>query len=346
MPEGPECHVIAHRLGEMLCGHQLVHVDVLSPGFADPEPLNSHLAAKPATATTVAAKGKLIHAVFDNGYTMLSTLGLRGSWTAIRQPNCRAALCLRDQYQNEKRIFYCDPINYGTMKFVQTDFQLRIKLRSLGPDVVTASQAPDGYGECTPAWWLDLCKRKGKWSFPKLLMKQSYLAGVGNYIKAEALYQSHISPLLPIHRFSRERQLAVLDAVLDVVRRSYAWKAHQAKLPGHTEPVETYVHKVYGRGVDPQGRRVEKTQTDDGRTTYWVREAQMEILRCFSAALAAPEPGFEESTVVARQLMQQGPPFPKWLADDLRDDSKMAEDVCLQKNPESIELTLPPAKTA
>ena len=35
-----------------------------------------------------------------------------------------------------------------------------------------------------------------------------------------------------------------------------------------------------------------------------------------------PEPGFEESTVVARQLMRTGPPFPQWLDQDLKNNSK------------------------
>jgi len=342
MPEGPECHVTAHRLGEMLRGHQLVQIDVLATDIPTAAPFNSSLATHPATATKVAAKGKLIYATFDNGYTMLSTLGLQGNWTNTSGSAARIAIRLRDQYQNEKRIFYCDALNYGSIKFIQTDPQLRVKLNSLGPDVVTASQAPDGYGECTLAWWLDLCKRKGEWTYPKLLMKQNYLAGVGNYLKAEALYQSHTSPLLQIKDFTLERQQAVLDAMLDVVRRSYGWKAHQAKMQGHSAPVPQYRHQVYNQGVDPHGNRVERTKTADGRTTHWVPAMQ----EGRGGGVDVPEPGFEESTLVARLLMQSGPPFPQWLDEDLKDDSKMDEDPCPRKDPEPVELTLPSVKTA
>lgn len=342
MPEGPECHIIAYRLGNMLRGHQLVQVDVLATDIPTASPFNSALAARPATATQVAAKGKLIYATFDNGFTMLSTLGLQGNWSTSGGSHTRLAIRIRDQFHNEKRIFYCDALNYGTLKFIRTDPQLRNKLNLLGPDVVTASQAPDGYGECTLAWWLDLCKKKGEWTFPKLLMKQNYLAGLGNYLKAEALYQSRNSPLLLIKDFSLERQQAVLDAVLDVVRRSYGWKAHQAKMPGHSAPVPQYRHRVYNQGVDPEGNRVELTKTDDGRTTHWVPAMQ----EGRGGDVDVPEPGFEEFMVVARQLMRAGPPFPQWLDQDLKDDSKMAEDACPQKDPKQVELTLPPAKTA
>lgn len=341
MPEGPECHVIAYRLGEMLRGHQLVQVDALATDIPTAPPFNSALATRPATATQVAAKGKLIYATFDNGFTMLSTLGLQGNWSTSGGSHARFSIRIRDQNQNEKHIYYNDAINYGTIKFIKTDPQLRTRLNSLGPDIVNASQAPDGYGECTLAWWLNLCKNKGEWTFPKLLMKQNYLAGVGNYLKAEALYQSHTSPLLQIKDFSLERQQAVLDAVLDVVRRSYNWRAYQAKMPGHSKPVPEYKHRVYGRGVDPEGNRVERTQTDDARTTHWV-PAMQEGKGCVDV----PEPRFEASTLVARQLMRAGPPFPQWLDQDLKDDSKMAEDACPQKDPKPVELTLPPTKTA
>jgi len=356
MPEGPECHVIAYRLGEMLRGHQLVQVDVLATNISTALSFNSALAKHPASVLHVAAKGKLIYATFDNGFTMLSTLGLQGTWSTSGGYHTRITIRIRDQHQNEKKIFYNDTINYGTIKFIKTNPQLQTKLNTLGPDVVNASQAPDGYGECTIAWWLDLCKRKGEWTYPKLLMKQNYLSGVGNYLKAEALYQSHSSPLLQIKNYSLERQQAVLDAVLDVVRRSYGWRAHQAKLPGHLQPVPEYRHRVYGRRVDFEGNRVEKTETDDGRTTYWVPTMQEEM---GGGNMDVPEPGFEESTVVARQLMRTGPPFPQWLDQDLKDDSKMSEDPCqgntalpiphqLAKLPdlEPVELTLPSAKTA
>ena len=300
MSEGPECHVVAYRLGQMLRGHQLIQVDVLATDIPTALSFNSAIATHPATATRVAAKGKLIYATFDNGFTMLSTLGLQGTWNTSGGYHTRIAIRIRDQHQNEKKIFYNDAINYGTIKFIKTDPQLKTKLNTLGPDVVNASQAPDGYGECTIAWWLDLCKRKGEWTYPKLLMKQNYLSGVGNYLKAEALYQSRTSPLLQIKNYSLERQLAVLDAVLDVVRRSYGWHAHQAKMPGHLQPVPHYTHRVYGRGVDPSGRRVERTNTDDGRITHWVPEMQEGE---DGGGVDVLEPGFEESTVVARQLM-------------------------------------------
>ena len=45
------------------------------------------------------------------------------------------------------------------------------------------------------------------------------------------------------------------------------------------------------------------------------------------------EPGFEAATIVARQLMKRGPPFPKWLQDDLMDDTRLAEDGCPRRMP-------------
>jgi predicted HD phosphohydrolase len=45
------------------------------------------------------------------------------------------------------------------------------------------------------------------------------------------------------------------------------------------------------------------------------------------------EPGFEEATIVARQLMQRGRPLPSWLENDLRDDTPMGEEACPERAP-------------
>ncbi len=45
------------------------------------------------------------------------------------------------------------------------------------------------------------------------------------------------------------------------------------------------------------------------------------------------ESGFEEATIVARQFMQAGAPFPRWLEDVLKDDTQIPEDACPRQEP-------------
>jgi formamidopyrimidine-DNA glycosylase len=281
MPEGPECHIIGWKLGEYCKEHRVIGVTVRKGRYAKPAELarsgisefNAVLKAKPATVLSTGAKGKLVYAVFDNGWAMLSTMGLTGSWTDRRTANCDVSLDMQNDHHEDviRPLWFKDQLHYGTIKFVQKA-ELDKKLTQLGPDVVVA----DG---CTPEWWCALCKRKGEWTLPKLLLEQSLIAGVGNYLKAEALYQAHASPIAKIQEFTEGELLEVFRAVLDVTARCYAWKAykvngHRNRIPGHEAAAPRFLLKVYNKGSDPQGNAVIKTKTTDGRVTHWVPAVQ------------------------------------------------------------------------
>jgi endonuclease-8 len=271
MPEGPECHVIAWRLGEYCKGQRILSVAVHGGRYRKPNELtNSNIDAFNATlgptgsaVVRVEAHGKLVYAVLDNGYAMLSTMGLSGSWVASRGTHCDVSLRLRDQHGTEKTIWFRDQLHYGTIKFV-TEEELNRKLERLGPDVLRGES-----GGCTLEWWQKLCKRKSEWTLPKLLLEQSQVAGVGNYLKAEALYQARASPIAKIRAFSEAELGTVWHAVYDVSNRCFAWKAYKARIPGHG-PVPRFLMKVYNKGVDSHRNKVIKTKTTDGRSTHWV----------------------------------------------------------------------------
>ena len=277
MPEGPECSIIAWRLGRHLAGSQVTTIDIHNGRYAklleaarsNIVEFNAAIADKPATVQQVGSKGKLVYARFDNGWAMLSTMGLSGSWVTNRVAHCGLSLRSTDAQGRERTTWFKDQLHYGTIKFVPTA-DLDKKLAALGPDAVLGEA-----GGCTPEWWLGLCKRKKEWTLPKLLMEQKHIAGVGNYLKAEALHEARASPLVKIQDFSDAELLIVLRAVLAVTARCYQWKAHRAGIPGHEAKVPRFVMKVYGKGLDPQRRKVAKVKTTDGRATFWVPEAQL-----------------------------------------------------------------------
>lgn len=282
MPEGPECHMIAWKLGKWMHGHSVEHVTVHNGRYAKPRELaNSMIAEYNAAAKAagtrltepahVAAHGKLVYARLGNGWAMLSTMGLSGSWVTRTGPHCGVSLGLRDEIGNTKTLWFKDQLHYGTIKFVPITV-LEDKLRKLGPDVMPTALGAGG--NCTQEWWKALCKRKGEWTLAKLLLDQNQVAGIGNYLKAEALYEARTSPLAQIKEFSADELERVLEAVLAVTHRCYRWKAHRGKVPGHEAGVPRFLMKVYGKGLDPNRRKVIKTKTTDGRMTHWVPEVQ------------------------------------------------------------------------
>jgi formamidopyrimidine-DNA glycosylase len=275
MPEGPECRIIGWRLGKYCHSQRILKVNIYNGRYIKPrelalsniEAFNQHLEnTGPTDVVRCGSKGKLIFIEFGNGWAMLSTMGLSGSWTTSHGTHCGVSLSLQDPSGKTKSIWFQDQLHYGTVKFV-SKADLTTKLESLGPDVLD----PEA---CTTEWWLQLCKRKGKWTLPKLLMDQSLIAGVGNYLKAEALYSARVSPTVPICQFSKAELLEVRTAALDVSYRCFAWKAYQAHIPGHEVKPPRFVLSVYNKGLDPQRRKVVRLKTTDGRVTHWVPEVQ------------------------------------------------------------------------
>ncbi|CAM6003616.1 unnamed protein product [Sphagnum balticum] len=83
-----------------------------------------------------------------------------------------------------------DPRHFGTIKFTHKKADLDAKLKELGWD-------PLAYPYDTHERFITSRLASAKYAnktIGEVLMNQSLFAGVGNYIRAEALYEAGISP--------------------------------------------------------------------------------------------------------------------------------------------------------
>jgi formamidopyrimidine-DNA glycosylase len=168
------------------------------------------------------------------------------------------------------KVSFVDPRRFGTVS-VMTRAQLDRKIKKLGHDVL---------GEK----WLHveefdrLVKRAGDLNVTKFLMDQTWISGVGNYLKAEILYASRISP---------HRTCSSLNASEVALLSSHCRSIPLASYRNGGATVRTYANfsgergdfvdhlKVYDKKRDPDGRDVVKETTLDGRTTHWVPSLQI-----------------------------------------------------------------------
>ena len=265
MPEGPECHAIAARLSEWLRGRRVTGLRVLGGRYAkDPPAGMSGLSAELARTTdqgmevsAVGAKGKLVFVTLEGigrQYILLSTMGLSGSWTKRRTKHCDIVL-----ETDKARIWFKDQLHYGTLSVTDAKGLSR-KLRSLGPDVTRGELL-------TESFWTDFARRHGETSVAEALMKQNWLAGVGNYLKAEILFEAGIAPLSQLDDLPRRKLLDLLRALNEIPRRWFEAKIGR----GPRQKM-----RVYGRRLSPCGNPVVRTKTPDSRITHWVPERQVE----------------------------------------------------------------------
>lgn len=209
----------------------------------------------------VKTKGKFMYWVFNNDWYMFCTFGMSGQWS----PKKGKHPALGIEFIDGSQIYFNDPRHFGTIKFVQGENKLKKKLNELGWDPF------DGASDMYLLWVESKLKSCNK-IIGEVLMNQSIFAGVGNYIRAEALYLSKISPWRNANSLSADEIYSLCDNIMIVMQDSYA---HQgATISTYTtvygeEGKYSSCFKVYGQKQDPLGNPIQKDTTPEGRTIHW-----------------------------------------------------------------------------
>ena len=159
----------------------------------------------------------------------------------------------------------------GRFQGVASQEELEKKLSSLGPDLLSGEVSLKEFRES-----LRKGSRKNK-PISQLLMDQSVVSGVGNYLKAEILYSTKISPHRLCKDISEEELQSLLYASTSIMKRSYESGGATIKNYKSTSGkngVYTRRFAVYNQKTDPLGYTVVREKTADKRTTHWVPELQ------------------------------------------------------------------------
>lgn len=166
-----------------------------------------------------------------------------------------------------KSMSLVDPRRFGTVKFV-SDLEHEAKLASIGPDMLVAPPSIEDFVKIFQK------RRASNKQIAVALMDQGLVSGVGNYIRAEALYRARIDPFALTCDVSSESLADLRNHTVAVMLESYALKgatlATYATVDGEVGGFSKFL-RVYGKKVDPEGRPVEKAETADGRTIWFVR---------------------------------------------------------------------------
>ena len=267
MPEGPEVKLNTDFLNKQLLGKLISEIKILSGRYVRHGPFAGYEKMKRRflVVSEVACKGKFIYFKFQDGSSMWSTLGMSASWQKMSTKHSR--LHIRTNYGNQ--VFFNDIRNFGTLKYVETEKELQDKLNSLGPDVLNSYVDSELFQER-----LD---KKPKWSIAKALMNQTVLSGIGNYLKAEILYASKISPHRLCKDLTKEEINLLAEKSYEITNASYR-TGGATIMTYRDENNEKGLYSrrfmVYNHKTDPKGNKVIKETTTDKRSTYWVPEIQ------------------------------------------------------------------------
>lgn len=241
MPEGPEVRKYAELIQRELTEIQSFHI--ISGRY-----IRKPLPPVPCGPIQVGWKGKFVYFQLGDGSFMWHTLGMTGGWDVYYPKYARVVI--------NSSLYYHDERNFGTFKLGMTEKETREKLATLGVDLLNNIGSVESL--------LRTLYRETR-TLAEVLMDQSIFAGVGNYIKAEALYEAGLSPWRS--DISESQAIDLVEAVTNIMHRSYRGKSG-------SDCGDSYQLKVYRQRVSPNNNLVSMEQTRDKRTTHWVPREQ------------------------------------------------------------------------
>tara|TARA_A100001015_G_C14800676_1_gene636799 strand:- start:120 stop:716 length:597 start_codon:yes stop_codon:yes gene_type:complete len=187
MPEGPEVKYLVDKLNRKLKNKVLKKINIKGGRYmkhGPPKNFNKFIKELPLKIESVNCKGKFIYFNFiDSDFSMWNTLGMSGWWINNDEKHSNLEFIYDD-----KVIYFNDVRNFGTFTFCNKN-NLDKKLNTLGADILNEIDEFEIFKK-------RIDRKRNDAFIASAILDQKVSAGVGNYIRAEALYVAKISPLL------------------------------------------------------------------------------------------------------------------------------------------------------
>jgi endonuclease VIII len=243
MPEGPEIRRAADRI-ERALGGRVVQVELHVPE------LRARLGELDGRRVLgVDTHGKAMLTRFEDGAVLYSHNQLYGRWYVERRGKTpRTSRSLRVALHGTDHSAY---LFSATDVSVWRDDELDAHpfLAKLGPDLLRVS-------EDEVAARLADARFQGR-SLAAVYLDQGFLAGLGNYLRAEILFVAGVHPAHRARELSESRRRLLAEATCAIARRSYASggitldERREAALRDDGVPRRGRRHYVYGREERP-----------------------------------------------------------------------------------------------
>jgi len=298
MPEINEVRRYADFLSLHLKNKEITEINILNGRYKKHRPFELYNELKknlPIKLLDVKTKGKFLYMVFDNNYFIFSTLGLSGGWTFLdnktnkyRHPTILEYVGKEnmDSYLNsalnhlnvefktkEGSIYFYDTLSFGTLKVIKDEKELNKKLNTIGPDIMDETTTIDLFKE--------RLMKKEKQEIGIALMNQKLISGVGNYLRADILWLSKISPFRKVNKLSDNEFKLIYHNVKVLTWGDYDKKyAIKHKIITKKDKLPSDYKRdffIYYQDTDIYGNKVTKEELFEGsqkRFIYWVKGYQ------------------------------------------------------------------------
>ncbi|VEB99577.1 DNA glycosylase/AP lyase Nei [Cedecea lapagei] len=262
MPEGPEIRRAADKLEAAVGGEPLTDVWF---AFEELKPFEAMLRGKVIERIETRGKAMLTH--FSNGLTLYSHNQLYGVWRVVKagkEPETKRVLRVKLQTA-EKAILLYSASDIEMLE--QEQLEKHAFLQRVGPDVLdetlTAEQVKARL----------LSPRFRRRQFSGLLLDQAFLAGLGNYLRVEILWEAELAPQHRAEDLTAEQVERLASALLDIPRLSYQTRGQGEENKHHGAVFSFRVFHRAGEPCERCGGIIERTNLSS-RPFYWCPRCQ------------------------------------------------------------------------
>ena len=190
MPEGPEAKKMGEYLNKFFKGNQILSINILKGRYINKDPpcgLHYFKEKLPLSVLECNTKGKFIFIKLENDIYIFNTLGMSGFWTSKKMKHSNVEFVTK-----KGKMYFHDQRNFGTLKFVFTKIEFDLKLQKIGPDLLDENTTFEIFKNRI------LLKKNLNKIIAKVLMDQSIISGIGNYLRSEILWHCRLSPFTKI----------------------------------------------------------------------------------------------------------------------------------------------------
>lgn len=211
MPEGPEIRKAADRVAQAIVGKRAIRVEFTQARLSS---WNSILSGN--TVHSIETHGKAMLTRFDNGLNIYSHNQLYGRWLCVpagEMPDSNRQLRLAIHSADQWALLYS-----ASDIEVLRDSELKQHpfLKKIGPDVLSAGLTAE-----TVAQRL-LEKRFRNRQLGSFLTDQSFVAGLGNYLRCDILFYEKLHPKTKPSQLEPQQIKNLAQTILRMPRQSYA----------------------------------------------------------------------------------------------------------------------------
>jgi formamidopyrimidine-DNA glycosylase len=300
MPEIIEIKLYADFIKRKINKNKLLNIKILKGRYKTHGPfenfkkVNSMLPSKIFKLDT---KGKFMYMEINDNYFIGVGLGLTGGWLFKNKNQLkyehgnstnrfdadtidnyfkRALNNLNVEFVFENgSLYYYDQLSFGTIKIYESQKLIDNKLNKIGIDIMDPNTTNIDFIE----------KMKNiknlKKSIGIVLLDQSVVAGLGNYLRADLLWLTRISPFRHLQNITNKELEKLFTNIRLLLWSTYNYKkAVELKIitNGSKLPVN-YLNEflVYNREKDIYNNKIIKEKLSDGsndRYIYWVPKLQ------------------------------------------------------------------------